>query len=113
MTVEIPVAAFAFVFVMVAFGALIQGSIGFGLGFAAAPTMTLIRPEAVPATLLILTIPMMVIIALRERSSINFRGFLLITGSPRPNLREPTFNDRSRRPRQISRATAWPRTKGG
>jgi hypothetical protein len=38
--VEISVAAFAFVFVMVAFGALIQGSIGFGLGFAAAPAMT-------------------------------------------------------------------------
>jgi uncharacterized protein len=82
--VEISVAAFAFVFVMVAFGALIQGSIGFGLGFAAAPAMTLIRPEAVPATLLILTIPMVVIIALRERNSINVRGFLLITAGRIP-----------------------------
>jgi len=41
--------------------------------------MTLIRPEAVPATLLILTIPMVAILALRERNSINVRGFLLIT----------------------------------
>src|SRR5215213_6449631 len=84
MPVEIPVAAFAFVFVMVAFGALIQGSIGFGLGFAAAPAMTLIRPEVVPATLLILTIPTVVIIALRERNSINVRGFLLITAGRIP-----------------------------
>jgi len=82
--VEISVAAFAFVFVMVAFGALIQGSIGFGLGFAAAPAMTLIRPEVVPATLLILTIPTVVIIALRERNSINVRGFLLITAGRIP-----------------------------
>ncbi len=79
MPVEISVAAFAFVLVTVTLGALIQGSIGFGLGFAAAPAMTLIHPEAVPATLLILSIPMVVIIALRERSSINIRGFLLIT----------------------------------
>ena len=84
MPVEISVAAFAFVFVMVAFGALIQGSIGFGLGFAAAPAMTLIRPEVVPATLLILTIPTVVIIALRERNSINVRGFLLITAGRIP-----------------------------
>jgi hypothetical protein len=41
--------------------------------------MTLNRPEAVPATLLILTIPMVAIIALRGRNSINVRGFLLIT----------------------------------
>ena len=41
--------------------------------------MTLIRPEAVPATLLILTIPMVAIIALREPNSINVRGFLSIT----------------------------------
>jgi uncharacterized membrane protein YfcA len=84
MPVEISVAAFAFLLVMVALGALIQGSIGFGLGFAAAPAMTLIRPEAVPATLLILTIPMVVIIALRERNSIDVRGFLLITAGRIP-----------------------------
>ena len=84
MLVEVSMAAFAFVLVMVALGALIQGSIGFGLGFAAAPAMTLIRPEAVPATLLILTIPMVVIIALRERDSINVRGFLLITAGRIP-----------------------------
>jgi uncharacterized membrane protein YfcA len=41
--------------------------------------MALIRPEAVPATLLILTIPLVAILALRERNSINVRGFLLIT----------------------------------
>jgi uncharacterized membrane protein YfcA len=84
MPVEISVAGFAYVLVMVAFGALIQGSIGFGLGFAAAPTMALVRPEAVPATLLILTIPMVVIMVLRERSSINVRGFLLITAGRIP-----------------------------
>lgn len=84
MPVETSVAGFAFVLVMVAFGALIQGSIGFGLGFAAAPAMALIYPEAVPATLLILAIPMVGIIVLRERSSINVRGFLLITAGRIP-----------------------------
>jgi uncharacterized membrane protein YfcA len=46
--------------------------------------VTLIRPEAVPATLLILTIPLVAIIALRERNSIDVRGFLLITAGRIP-----------------------------
>jgi uncharacterized protein len=84
MPVEISIAAFAFVLVMVTFGALIQGSIGFGLGFALAPVMTLIVPQAVPATILFLTLPMVVTIALREREAINVRGFLLITAGRIP-----------------------------
>ncbi len=49
------------------------------MGFAAAPAMTLIHPEAGPTTLRIITLPMVMAIALRERSSTNVRGFLLIT----------------------------------
>ncbi len=41
--------------------------------------MTLIHPEAGPTTLRIITLPMVMAIALRERSSTNVRGFLLIT----------------------------------
>jgi uncharacterized membrane protein YfcA len=84
MPVEISVTAFAFVLVMVTFGALIQGSIGFGLGFALAPVLTLILPQAVPATILFLTLPVVVTIALRERRAINVRGFLLITAGRIP-----------------------------
>jgi uncharacterized membrane protein YfcA len=84
MPVEISVTAFAFVLVMVTFGALIQGSIGFGLGFALAPVLTLIVPQAVPATILFLTLPVVVTIALRERKAINVRGFLLITAGRIP-----------------------------
>src|SRR3712207_3137430 len=84
MPVAISVTAFAFVLVMVTFGALIQGSIGFGLGFALAPVLTLILPQAVHATILLLTLPMAVTIALRERRAINARGFLLITAGRIP-----------------------------
>lgn len=84
MPVEMSVAAFAFVLAMVSLGALIQGSIGFGLGFAAAPAMAVVSPEAVPVTLLILTLPMVAAIALRERKKLNVRGFLLITAGRVP-----------------------------
>lgn len=84
MPAEISVAAFAFVLAMVSLGALIQGSIGFGLGFAAAPAMAVVSPEAVPVTLLILTLPMVAAITLRERKELNVRGFLLITAGRVP-----------------------------
>ena len=38
-------------------GAAIQGSIGFGFALVAVPALTLVRAEALPATLLILLCP--------------------------------------------------------
>lgn len=68
-----------FALIMVALGALIQGSLGFGFAFAVAPALALVRPEAVPATIVLLSIPMVVLMALRERGAISVRDFAWIT----------------------------------
>lgn len=65
--------------IAVAVGALVQGSIGFGFAFAVAPALTLALPEAVPATLLFLSLPMVALMALRERGAVNVSSFVWIT----------------------------------
>lgn len=69
---------------MVALGALIQGSLGFGFAFAVAPALALVRPGAVPATIVLLSIPLVVLMALRERGAISVRDFLWITAGRLP-----------------------------
>lgn len=68
------------VLVAVGLGALIQGSIGFGFSLVAVPTMTLLQPEAVPATLLLVAIPMTLFMSITERHSIDVVAFAWITG---------------------------------
>lgn len=70
MPVELSIVEAAFVLTMVGLGALIQGSLGFGFAFAVAPALALIRPEAVPTTIVLLSIPMVALMAIRERGSI-------------------------------------------
>ena len=65
-------------------GAVIQGSIGFGFSLTAVPTLALVRPEAVPVTLLCLAIPMTGFMALNERRAINLPAFAWITGGRIP-----------------------------
>lgn len=84
MSAGLPATEMAFVLAMVLIGALIQGSIGSGFAFAATPAMALIVPEAVPATLLFLSLPMAVLMAFRERESIDGRGFLWIVAGRLP-----------------------------
>jgi uncharacterized protein len=67
--------------VAVAAGALIQGSIGFGYAFVAVPMMALLYPEALPATPLLLALPMTALMTAREWRSIDVTGFFLITGA--------------------------------
>jgi uncharacterized membrane protein YfcA len=69
--------AIAVVAVMV--GAIIQGSLGFGFAFVAVPVLTLLRPDALPATILFLAVPMTTTMALRERRAIDVSGFLYST----------------------------------
>ena len=38
-------------------GALVQGAVGFGFSLTAVPTLALVRPEAVPVTLLLVALP--------------------------------------------------------
>ena len=65
-------------------GAIIQGSIGFGFSLTAVPTLALVRPEAVPVTILCLAIPMTGFMALNERRQINLPAFAWITGGRIP-----------------------------
>ena len=65
--------------VAVAVGAVIQGSIGFGYAFVAVPTMALLYPEALPATPLLLALPLTALMSAREWRSIDVTGFFLIT----------------------------------
>ena len=71
--------ALALVLVAVAMGGVIQGSIGFGFALLAVPVLAFVRPEAVPATVLLVAFPMTVAMALRERAHIDLRGFASIT----------------------------------
>jgi uncharacterized membrane protein YfcA len=55
-------------------GALVQSSIGIGLGLIASPILGLIDPEFVPVALLVAILPMTVAMAIRERESIDRTG---------------------------------------
>lgn len=61
-------------FVTVGLGAAVQGSVGFGFALVVVPVLTLVRPEALPATVLLLTIPMAMSMAVRERHAIDVTG---------------------------------------
>lgn len=57
-------------------GSLIQGSTGLGLGMIAAPALLLIDPRLVPGPLLVLALQVSLLIAWRERRSIDRSGLL-------------------------------------
>lgn len=59
---------------VVAAGACVQGVVGFGLGLVAAPLLALLDPELVPGPLLFVGVPLTVLVALRERGSLDLRG---------------------------------------
>ena len=60
-------------------GAFVQGSIGFGFALVVVPAIALVRPGAVPVTLLFLALPMALWMALRERGAIDMAGFVEIS----------------------------------
>ncbi len=64
----------------VAVGGAIQGTIGFGFALVAVPVLALLRPGSVPVTPLFIALPMVVGMAVRERSHIDLRGFAWIVG---------------------------------
>ncbi len=59
--------------VAVAVGACVQGVMGFGLGLVAAPLLALIDTDLVPGPLLFVGVPLTVLVAVRERGSLDFR----------------------------------------
>lgn len=55
-------------------GAVVQGTVGFGLGLLAAPVMALADPALVPGTLLLVTSVMSGFSAVRERVDVDWAG---------------------------------------
>ena len=55
-------------------GSCLQGSLGFGLGLLAAPLLALIDTRFVPGPLIGMGVPLTVMIAWRERRSLDIRG---------------------------------------
>lgn len=60
--------------VVVAVGASIQGTLGFGLGLIGAPVLALLDPALVPGPLLFAVLPLTVLVALRERGDLDLHG---------------------------------------
>ena len=66
---------FAAMALAVTVGAAIQGAIGFGFALVAVPVLALVEPGSVPVAVLVLSLPMTVGMALRERRSADRSGF--------------------------------------
>lgn len=62
----------------VAVGALVQGSVGFGLSLIAVPVFGFVEPTALPATMLLVSLPMTVWMTLRERGHVDRPGVVQI-----------------------------------
>lgn len=61
--------------------AVVQGAIGIGFGIVLVPALAVTAPAALPATPLMLALPLTAMTARRERGAIDRRGFpLLLTG---------------------------------
>lgn len=70
--------AFAFAFVAVLVGAVVQGAVGFGLALVVVPVLALVRPEALPAVVLLLAIPTAGFMVAREWRFADARGLVWI-----------------------------------
>ncbi len=69
----------AIALLVVAAGAVVQGSIGFGFVLTSAPIIGLMRPESLPGTFILLATPMAIWMAFRERGAIDVPGFVQLT----------------------------------
>jgi len=67
--------AFVVMSLAVAAGAAIQGAIGFGFALVVVPVLALLRPGSVPVAVLVLSLPMTVGMAARERVHADRTGF--------------------------------------
>ncbi len=64
---------------MVTIGAVVQGSVGFGANIVAVPVIAVLEPDALPATLALVVIPLVAVMAIRERHALDRRGVTWIT----------------------------------
>ncbi|MBK7948299.1 MAG: sulfite exporter TauE/SafE family protein [Deltaproteobacteria bacterium] len=87
----IPLPVFALLFATVALGSLVQGTIGFGLNVIAAPIAAIVQPDALPAAMIIMSLPMTAGAALRERDHIDRRGVAWTTLGRLPGVALGSF----------------------
>jgi len=59
-------------------GAVAQGSLGFGIGFTVVPALAVLHPSALPTVPLLLAVPVMSGVALRDRAAIDLPGSLWV-----------------------------------
>jgi len=59
---------------VVAVGAMIQGSLGFGLGLVSAPALALIDATFIPGPLLLVGVAVTLTVFLRERGAVDWKG---------------------------------------
>jgi uncharacterized protein len=67
-------AALALASAVAALAACVQGTIGFGLALLTTPLLALIDPAFVPVALLVSSMPLSALVAVRERAHIEFNG---------------------------------------
>lgn len=78
-SIQLSFSELAVVYFFVVLGALVQGSIGFGLNLIVVPIVAVVEPAALPAALIIMALPMTLGSALREHSHIDRSGVLWST----------------------------------
>jgi uncharacterized membrane protein YfcA len=76
---HLSVTEFALVMLAVGAGAVVQGAIGFGSNLVAVPVLALFNPDALPATLSLIVIPLALAMSLREHHAVDRPGVTWIT----------------------------------
>jgi uncharacterized membrane protein YfcA len=69
---------------IVAAGAFVQGSVGFGLNLVAVPVIAVLVPEAVPGALVLVSLPLTVTMLVREQRHVDRRGVAWIMAGRLP-----------------------------
>lgn len=61
-------------------GTVVQGTLGFGLALVVVPVAAVLAPEALPATVIVLVLPLSLYLAVRERRSVDLSGLWYLIG---------------------------------
>ncbi|GGF32890.1 permease [Marmoricola endophyticus] len=65
---------FAFLCAVVLLGALLQGVVGLGIGLLGSPVLTLVRPDLMPGSMLVLALLLPFLTLVREHDGVDWRG---------------------------------------
>lgn len=71
---DVPAGELVACMLVVALGAFVQGSVGFGLNLVAVPVIAVLVPEAVPGALVLVSLPLTVTMLVREHRHVDRRG---------------------------------------